>query len=147
MKYEIVLTSSFKKELKQIKKRNKDINKLTTIVNALANDEELDAKLAEIIKLPEIQEDLLILADAEFEKNFYEQLRREVEIEIKKDEDRIKNAYNVFKALETGNLDELFQDPETEKWKKFSISMTKSKNLSRKDVSRSFARFLRSLTL
>ena len=44
MKYEIVLTSSFKKELKQIKKRNKDINKLTTIVNALANDEELDAK-------------------------------------------------------------------------------------------------------
>ena len=44
MKYDIILTSAFKKELKNIKKRNKDLSKLTKIVNKLANDEELDIK-------------------------------------------------------------------------------------------------------
>ena len=44
MKYEIVLTSAFRKELKNIKKRNKDLSKLTEIVNKLANDEELETK-------------------------------------------------------------------------------------------------------
>ena len=44
MKYEIILTSSFKKELKVIKKRNKDLNKLTQVINTLANGEELDKK-------------------------------------------------------------------------------------------------------
>lgn len=44
MKYEIILTSSFKKELKNIKKINKDLSKLAEIVNKLANDEELDIK-------------------------------------------------------------------------------------------------------
>ena len=44
MKYEIILTSAFKKELKNIKKRNKDLSKLTEIVNKLANDIELDIK-------------------------------------------------------------------------------------------------------
>ncbi len=44
MKYDIILTSAFKKELKNIKKRNKDLAKLTEIVNKLANDEELDVK-------------------------------------------------------------------------------------------------------
>ena len=44
MKYEIILTSAFKKELKNIKKRNKDLLKLTEIVNKLANDIELDIK-------------------------------------------------------------------------------------------------------
>ena len=42
MKYEIILTSAFKKELKNIKRRNKDLSKLTEIVNKLANDEKLD---------------------------------------------------------------------------------------------------------
>lgn len=42
MKYDIVLTSAFKKELKNIKKRNKDLMKLTEVVNKLANGEELD---------------------------------------------------------------------------------------------------------
>ena len=44
MKYEIILTSAFKMELKNIKKRNKDLSKLTEIVNKLANNEELDIK-------------------------------------------------------------------------------------------------------
>ncbi len=44
MKYEIIMTSAFKKELKIIKKRNKDLEKLTKIINKLANNEELDIK-------------------------------------------------------------------------------------------------------
>lgn len=44
MKYEIIMTSAFKKELKNIKKRNKDLSKLTEIVNKLAKDEELNVK-------------------------------------------------------------------------------------------------------
>ena len=44
MKYEIIMTSAFKKELKNIKKRNKNLSKLTEIVNKLANDEKLDVK-------------------------------------------------------------------------------------------------------
>ena len=44
MKYDIILTTAFKKELKSIKKRNKDLAKLTEIINKLANDEELEAK-------------------------------------------------------------------------------------------------------
>lgn len=44
MKYEIVLTSAFKKELKNIKKRNKDLTKLTEVVNKLASGQELEAK-------------------------------------------------------------------------------------------------------
>lgn len=44
MKYEIIMTSAFKKELKNLKKRNKDLSKLTEIVNKLANDEKLDLK-------------------------------------------------------------------------------------------------------
>lgn len=35
---------AFKKGLKNIKKRNKDLSKLTEIVNKLANDIELDIK-------------------------------------------------------------------------------------------------------
>ena len=44
MKYEIILTSVFKKELKQIKKRHKDLEKLTKVVNNLANELILNAK-------------------------------------------------------------------------------------------------------
>ncbi len=44
MKYDIILTSAFKRELKIIKKRKKDLEKLTKIVNALANGEKLDPK-------------------------------------------------------------------------------------------------------
>ena len=44
MKYEIILTSAFKKELKKIKKRSKDLSKLTEVVNKLARGEELDIK-------------------------------------------------------------------------------------------------------
>lgn len=42
--YEIVLTSAFKKELKIIKKQRKNLQKLTNIVNKLANGEKLDVK-------------------------------------------------------------------------------------------------------
>ena len=44
MKYEIVLSSIFKKQLKLLKKRNKDLSKLTKVVNELANDKVLDTK-------------------------------------------------------------------------------------------------------
>jgi len=44
MKYDIILTTAFKKGLKNIKKRNKDLEKLTEIVNKLAGGQELDAK-------------------------------------------------------------------------------------------------------
>ena len=44
MVYDIVLTTNFKKELKNIKKRNKDLTKLTEVVNKLARGEELAAK-------------------------------------------------------------------------------------------------------
>lgn len=44
MKYEIILTFIFKKELKQIKKRHKDLTKLTKVVDDLANDIPLDIK-------------------------------------------------------------------------------------------------------
>lgn len=44
MRYEIILTSHFKKELKVIKKRDKDLKKLTKIVNLLASDTKLDEK-------------------------------------------------------------------------------------------------------
>ena len=44
MKYDIILTTVFKKELKNIKKRNKDLKKLTDVVNKLANGQELDIK-------------------------------------------------------------------------------------------------------
>lgn len=42
MKYEIVGTSAFKKELKIIKKRQKDLDKLRKVVNKLSNGETLD---------------------------------------------------------------------------------------------------------
>ena len=51
MKYDIVLTTSFKKELKIIKKRNKDLLKLKEVVNILASDEELPPKYKDHILL------------------------------------------------------------------------------------------------
>ena len=42
MKYKIISTSLFKKELKNIKKRNKNLEKLRKIVFMLANGEKLD---------------------------------------------------------------------------------------------------------
>ena len=44
MKYEIIMTSAFKKQLKIIKKRKVNIERLSEIVNKLANDEKLDIK-------------------------------------------------------------------------------------------------------
>lgn len=44
MRYEVVGTSAFKKELKAIKKRYKDLEKLRKVVNMLSNGEELDEK-------------------------------------------------------------------------------------------------------
>lgn len=43
-KYEIVLTSAFKQELKKMKKRNKNLSKLSEVVDKLANDIELNIK-------------------------------------------------------------------------------------------------------
>lgn len=78
---------------------------------------ELDKKLVKIVQSPEMQAELEGLeGNAEFEKAFYDKLRQEVAIEIKKDSDRIENAHKVFVALETGNLDEILEDPETVKW-------------------------------
>lgn len=44
MKYEIVLTTTFKKQLKLIKKRNNDLKKLTEVVNILSSGNELEKK-------------------------------------------------------------------------------------------------------
>ncbi len=44
MKYDIILTSAFKKDLKKIKKQNKDLSKLTYVVNKLASGEILEEK-------------------------------------------------------------------------------------------------------
>lgn len=44
MKYEVTATSAFKKELKIIKKRNKDLNKLKLVVDLLASGEILDER-------------------------------------------------------------------------------------------------------
>ena len=44
MQYEIILTSAFKKQLKTIKKRSKDLAKLTKVVNALSSGKELEPK-------------------------------------------------------------------------------------------------------
>lgn len=44
MKYDIIITSAFKKQLKSIKKINKSLDKLTEVVNKLANNETLDEK-------------------------------------------------------------------------------------------------------
>lgn len=50
------LTSAFKKELKNIKKRNKNLNKLQTIVDSLARGE----------KLPEKNRDHLLIDNTRF---------------------------------------------------------------------------------
>lgn len=97
---------------------------------------ELDKKLAEIVQSPEIQSELERLeGDKDFEKAFYGKLREEVAIEIKKDSDRIENAHKVFVALETGNLDEILQDPETQKWSEEVYSADKEK---RKEAFKSY---------
>ncbi len=44
MKYNIEITSLFKKEYKKMKRRNKDMSKLQTVINSLANGEVLDKK-------------------------------------------------------------------------------------------------------
>lgn len=44
MKYEIKFTSQFKKDLKQAKKQNKELDELWEVVGTLANGENLDAK-------------------------------------------------------------------------------------------------------
>lgn len=44
-KREIFFTTQFKKDLKAARKQNKDENKLWAVVESLANDEILDAKL------------------------------------------------------------------------------------------------------
>lgn len=44
MKYKIILTSNFKNDLKRIRKRNKDIDKLIKIVNLLSCNEPLGEK-------------------------------------------------------------------------------------------------------
>ena len=44
MQYDIILTTAFKRELKIIKKRSKELDKLREVVNKLASGEELEAK-------------------------------------------------------------------------------------------------------
>lgn len=44
MRYEIITTNAFKKGLKAAKKRGKDLQKLTDIVEALAEGKQLSAK-------------------------------------------------------------------------------------------------------
>ena len=44
MRYEVKFTSQFKKDLKLAKRQNRDIDKLMTVVNKLAEGKPLDAK-------------------------------------------------------------------------------------------------------
>ena len=44
MKYKIKFTKRFKKDLKQVKKQGKDIEKLFTVIEKIAKDESLDEK-------------------------------------------------------------------------------------------------------
>lgn len=44
MKYKIIITTTFKKDLKTAKKRNKNIDKLTKAINTLAQGIELEEK-------------------------------------------------------------------------------------------------------
>ena len=44
MKYDLQITSQFKKDLKLAKKQNKDLGKLFEVIDILANGETLDAK-------------------------------------------------------------------------------------------------------
>jgi len=44
VKYKIIITGSFKKQLKLIKKRKKDLEKLTIVINSLASNKKLDKK-------------------------------------------------------------------------------------------------------
>ena len=44
MKYEIVTSNQFKKDLKLAQKRGYDLNKIKKVINSLANGEELEAK-------------------------------------------------------------------------------------------------------
>lgn len=55
MKYDVQFTSQFKKDLKLAKKQHKNLDKLFSVINTLANGETLNAKykdhtLWEIIK-------------------------------------------------------------------------------------------------
>lgn len=88
-----------------------------TSVTAETEIELLDLQLEEMINSEEILEELERLeGNAEFEKELYDELRQEVAVEIKKDSDRIENAYKVYEALETGNIEKLFEDEETRRW-------------------------------
>ncbi len=44
MKYEILYTTKFKKDLKLVQKQGKNLDKLFTVIEWLSNDEKLDAK-------------------------------------------------------------------------------------------------------
>lgn len=44
MKYKITTTTYFKKELKTIRKRNKDLSKLKKVVDIISNGEKLEEK-------------------------------------------------------------------------------------------------------
>ena len=44
LKYNVVITSSFKKDYKKIKRQGKDISKLENIISKLINGEELEEK-------------------------------------------------------------------------------------------------------
>ena len=44
MKYEILYTTKFKKDLKLVQKQGKNLDKLFTVIEWLSNDEKLDTK-------------------------------------------------------------------------------------------------------
>ena len=44
MKYEIVISSNFKKQYKKIEKQGKDLQKIKVVINKLVKKEKLDSK-------------------------------------------------------------------------------------------------------
>jgi len=88
---------------------------------------ELDKAIVDIAHSPRFEYFMDELeGNVEYEKELEAEIKKEVEIEIKKDSDRIENAHKVFVALETGNLDEILEDPETLKWAKEVYEKEKS---------------------
>ena len=88
-----------------------------TSVTTLEQIDELDIKLTEMVNSSDISIEInQLYGNSEFEREFYDELRNEVAVEIKKDSDRIENTYKVYEALETGDFEKLLEDEETLKW-------------------------------
>ena len=61
MKYDVQFTSQFKKDLKLAKKQHKNLDKLFSVINTLANGETLNAKYKDHDLMGHIEPDWLLV--------------------------------------------------------------------------------------